>query len=125
MKLVYGGRNTGKTARLIKDAAAVSGVIWVGTFDRKRYIEELARDLGIECPPIFTAIDILDGKARALPPQRRIAHIDDVEYFLWCVGGGDFEIEEINCVPDKVYRTENRFMEVFEEGDLNGKNSSD
>jgi hypothetical protein len=124
MKLVYGGRNTGKTAKLIKDAAAVNGVIWVGTTDRKRHIEQLARDLGIECPPVYTVMDILDGKARVVSPSRRIAHVDDIKYFLWCIGGGDFEIEEINCVPDKVYRAENRFMKVSKEGDFDEKDTS-
>lgn len=125
MILVYGGRNTGKTAKLIKDAAAAKGIIWVGTTDRKRHIEYLAHELKIECPPIFTVYEILTGRAFAIPYNQRIAYIDDIRYFLWCVGGGRFDIEEINCVPDRVYRTENRFMEVFEEGDLDGKNSSD
>lgn len=123
MIIVYGGRNTGKTAKLIKDAAATKGIIWVGTYDRKRHIEYLANELKIECPPIFTVMDILEGKALVTPPSRRIAYIDDIKFFLWCVGGGNFEIEEINCVPDRVYRTNNRFMKVFEEGDLDGKNT--
>ncbi len=124
MKLVYGGRNTGKTAKLIKDAAAAKGIIWVGTTDRKRHIEYLAHELKIECPPIFTVYEILTGRALAIPYNQRIVYIDDIRYFLWCVGGGRFEIEEFNCVPDKVYRTENRLMKVIEEGDLDGKDTS-
>lgn len=115
MNVVYGKHGTGKTHDMIRECSKVGGIIWVGSFDRRQFIEMAAKLMEIECPPIYTVGEVKDGKCLIIPISQRKVFIDDLEYFLWVLGYGKFKIMHVNCDPESVYHNENKWYDELTE----------
>lgn len=68
MTVYVAGRQAGKTVFLIRQSAKTGAVIVAPTSQMARYIDSMARDLGLQIPPPITAADWIRSM---LPPTRR------------------------------------------------------
>ena len=66
MTVYVAGRQAGKTVFLIQQSAKTGAVIVAPTSQMVRYIDSMARDLGLQIPPPITAADWI----RSMLPQR-------------------------------------------------------
>ena len=66
MTVYVAGRQAGKTVFLIQQSAKTGAVIVAPTSQMARYIDSMARDLGLQIPPPITAADWI----RSMLPQR-------------------------------------------------------
>ena len=60
MTIYVSGRQSGKTTFLIRQSADTGAVIVAPTCQMARYIDSMARDLGLQIPPPVTVADWID-----------------------------------------------------------------
>ena len=61
---IIAGRQTGKTIFLIQASAKTGAVIVAPTYQMAKYIDHMARDLGLQIPPPITVADWIRGLVR-------------------------------------------------------------
>lgn len=82
MKIVIGGRQSGKTAALIKESADTGRYILVTNKQRQRQVFDQARDMGYDIPFPVTLEDYFRSHFRGSSLQRDGILIDDMQDVL-------------------------------------------
>lgn len=82
MTVYITGRQTGKTSHLIKISEKTGAVIVAPTYQMVRYIDQMARELGLRIPPPVSVVDWVKMVARkqADPEQRYL--VDELQMVL-------------------------------------------
>lgn len=80
MKIIIGGRQTGKTTQLIKEAAEVDGFIVAWSRERAAQIFNMAEDLGIHIRNPISLHDLM--RCRLAGSYITTLYIDDAERML-------------------------------------------
>ena len=75
------GRQTGKTTHLIRVSAKTGAIIVVPTYQMVRYIDQMARELGLRIPPPISVVDWakLVARKQVDPDQRYL--VDELQMF--------------------------------------------
>lgn len=98
MNIIYGGRRTGKTTRLIFDAAINNKTIVVYNWQRAEYIKVLAKKLGVKIPPPVAISQITDNPKCWLGENKRCS-IDDaldvLERIIYEKSAGHFVVDTV------------------------------
>lgn len=76
------GRQTGKTTHLIRVSAKTGAIIVVPTYQMVRYIDQMARELGLRIPPPISVVDWakLVARKQVDPDQRYL--VDELQMVL-------------------------------------------
>lgn len=88
MEIIYGGRQTGKTTKLLRMAAEVNGTILVHNYHEVERIKDLAKEMGLTIPEPLCYHEAQEA-LKGLGPTRKVL-IDNVDWFLsWWLNGHD------------------------------------
>lgn len=99
MTIVYGNRGCGKTRRLIKWSAKTGGYILVSTYDRKRYVENMIGEMGLQGKAhVVTKGDL--ANPRFSPPIGSEISIDEVDDFIQSILQG-YKVNEITTSMER------------------------
>lgn len=82
MTVYVAGRQTGKTVFLIQQSADTGAVIVAPTCEMVRYIDRMARDLGLKIPPPITVADWIRGMARQHEVHDKTYLVDELQMML-------------------------------------------
>lgn len=82
MTVYIAGRQSGKTVFLIQQSADTGAVIVAPTCQMARYIDSMARDLGLRIPPPVTVADWIRGLVRQPKEHDKTYLIDELQMAL-------------------------------------------
>lgn len=82
MTIYVAGRQSGKTAFLIRQSADTGAVIVAPTCQMARYIDSMARDLGLQIPPPVTVADWIRGLVRQPKDHDKTYLVDELQMAL-------------------------------------------
>lgn len=82
MTIYVSGRQSGKTTFLIRQSADTGAVIVAPTCQMARYIDSMARDLGLQIPPPVTVADWIRGLVRQPKDHDKTYLVDELQMAL-------------------------------------------
>lgn len=104
MKLIIGGRQTGKTTELIKHSAETGNYILVHDNNSARIVAKQAKDMGFYIPYPVTVSEMCNrGYFRGSSIRRDGLLVDDLDLILHTLFGG-IEIKEATINNENIER---------------------
>lgn len=82
MTIYVSGRQPGKTTFLIRQSADTGAVIVAPTCQMARYIDSMARELGLQIPPPVTVADWIRGLVRQPKDHDKTYLVDELQMAL-------------------------------------------
>ena len=105
MNYIIGGRRTGKTTRMIKNAAENNGLIITNDKRRAEEIEYIAKKMGYTIPKPVTILE-LRQKCDGMSLCTVRGYMDDADYFLkehiFKISRGHIELDTVTMTSDIV-----------------------